>query len=61
MVPASILSEEIIRAYHDNGFWQVQVETQEDFIVLDAATQRNLELTTNLKGGTENTLNELSK
>ena len=31
-------------------------ERREDSVVLDAATRRNLELTTNLAGGTENTL-----
>ncbi len=34
----------------------IRVERREDFILLDAATQRNLELTTNLSGGTEFTL-----
>jgi len=34
----------------------LQVERREDSIILDAATRRNLELTTNLAGGNENTL-----
>ena len=37
----------------------IRVERREDFILLDAATQRNLELTTNLSGGTEFTLTEV--
>ncbi|MHB1948000.1 MAG: DNA mismatch repair protein MutS [Gammaproteobacteria bacterium] len=34
----------------------LQVERREESIILDAATRRNLELTTNLAGGNENTL-----
>lgn len=34
----------------------IQVERREDSIILDAATRRNLELTTNLTGTSENTL-----
>lgn len=34
----------------------IQVERREDSIILDAATRRNLEITHNLSGGTENTL-----
>lgn len=29
LLPASILSEEIIKVYHDKGFWSVSVEAQE--------------------------------
>ncbi len=35
---------------------RIQVERREDTLMLDAATRRNLELTTNLCGGEENTL-----
>lgn len=35
---------------------RIQVERREDSLMLDAATRRNLELTENLSGGTENTL-----
>lgn len=34
----------------------ISVERREETVILDAATRRNLELTTNLMGGTENTL-----
>jgi len=34
----------------------IQLETQDDTVLMDAATRRNLELTQNLSGGTENTL-----
>ncbi len=34
----------------------IQVERQEDSLMLDAASRRNLELVTNLTGGHENTL-----
>lgn len=34
----------------------LQVERQEDMVILDAATRRNLELVNNLMGGEENTL-----
>lgn len=34
----------------------IQVERREESLILDAATQRNLELTTNLSGGREHTL-----
>ncbi|RDI42814.1 DNA mismatch repair protein MutS [Aquicella lusitana] len=34
----------------------IQVERREESLLLDAATRRNLELITNLSGGTENTL-----
>ncbi|MBL6734622.1 MAG: DNA mismatch repair protein MutS, partial [Shewanellaceae bacterium] len=34
----------------------LSVEHADDFILMDAATQRNLELTTNLQGGTHHTL-----
>lgn len=34
----------------------IQVERREESIILDAATRRNLELITNLSGGSENTL-----
>lgn len=34
----------------------LQVERREESVILDAATRRNLELTTNLSGGNENTL-----
>lgn len=34
----------------------IYVERREESIILDAATRRNLELTTNLSGGSENTL-----
>jgi DNA mismatch repair protein MutS len=34
----------------------LKVERQHDYVLLDAATQRNLELITNLRGGTEHTL-----
>jgi DNA mismatch repair protein MutS len=34
----------------------IQVERRDESIILDAATRRNLELTTNLSGGNENTL-----
>jgi len=30
LVPVSILSREIARAYHENGFWNVSVEAKED-------------------------------
>lgn len=30
LLPASILSEEIIRVYHDKGFWQIHIEAVED-------------------------------
>lgn len=34
----------------------IQLETQDDTVLMDAATRRNLELTQNLSGGFENTL-----
>ncbi|MFN3235242.1 MAG: DNA mismatch repair protein MutS [Gammaproteobacteria bacterium] len=34
----------------------IHVEQRDDAVILDAATRRNLELTTNLQGGQENTL-----
>ncbi|MGB6976339.1 MAG: DNA mismatch repair protein MutS [Gammaproteobacteria bacterium] len=34
----------------------LKVERQQDYVLLDAATQRNLELITNLRGGPEHTL-----
>jgi len=34
----------------------ISVERREETVILDAATRKNLELTTNLMGGTENTL-----
>jgi len=34
----------------------IRVERREDCVILDAATRRNLELTANLQGGTENTV-----
>jgi DNA mismatch repair protein MutS len=34
----------------------LQAERREESVILDAATRRNLEITTNLAGGTENTL-----
>ncbi len=37
----------------------ITLERQQDGIVMDAATRRNLELTQNLGGGTENTLAEI--
>ena len=37
----------------------IQLETNSDSILMDAATRRNLELTQNLSGGTENTLGEI--
>jgi DNA mismatch repair protein MutS len=36
--------------------YKLQVEQEEDRVILDAATQRNLELIHNLRGGTEHTL-----
>ncbi len=37
----------------------IQVERQEESLILDAATRRNLELVTNLSGGHENTLSSI--
>ena len=37
----------------------LQAERAEDSVMIDASTRRNLELTTNLSGGTENTLSEV--
>lgn len=37
----------------------ITMERQQDGIIMDAATRRNLELTQNLAGGTENTLAEI--
>jgi DNA mismatch repair protein MutS len=37
----------------------IQVERREDSLILDAASRRNLELTENLTGGTENTLSSI--
>ncbi len=37
----------------------MQAERAEDSVMIDASTRRNLELTTNLSGGTENTLSEV--
>lgn len=37
----------------------LKIERQEDGVILDAVTQRNLELVNNLQGGTNNTLTEV--
>ncbi|CAL7961652.1 DNA mismatch repair protein MutS [Gammaproteobacteria bacterium] len=39
--------------------WGLNIERREDSVILDAITQRNLELTNNLQGGKNNTLAEI--
>ena len=39
--------------------WGLNIERREDSVILDAITQRNLELVTNLQGGKNNTLAEI--
>lgn len=62
-LPAAVIAAGVLMQYvketqrtalpHING---ITVEQHENYVILDAISQRNLELTNNLSGGTENTL-----